>query len=97
YSTGLDHGTMVPLWYLREAGWQGKVVCIRIGGLPPRQCYEIGKVLRDAAEGIVALIASGDLSHCLSVDGPSPYNPAGADFDQRIAAALEKSDYQAVL
>jgi len=97
YSTGLDHGTMVPLWYLREAGWQGKVVCIRIGGLPPRQCYEIGKVLRDAAEGIVALIASGDLSHCLSEDGPSPYNPAGAEFDHTIAAALGKSDYQAVL
>lgn len=98
YSTGLDHGTMVPLWYLREAGWQGKVVCIRMGGLPPGQCYEIGKVLRDAAKDQkTALIASGDLSHCLSEDGPSPYNPAGAEFDQTIAAALEKGDYQAVL
>ena len=98
YSTGLDHGTMVPLWYLREAGWQGKVVCIRIGGLPPRQCYEIGKVLAEAAgEKNVALIASGDLSHCLSEDGPSPFNPAGAEFDQRIADALAKGDYQAVL
>lgn len=97
YSSRLDHGTMVPLWYLKEAGWQGKVVCIRIGGLPPRQCYEIGKVLRDATDQDTAIIASGDLSHCLSEDAPSPYNRAGAEFDQSIAAALAKGDYQAVL
>lgn len=98
YSTGLDHGTMVPLWYLQQAGWKGKVVCIRIGGLFPRQCYDIGKVLAEATgEKKVALLASGDMSHCLSENGPSPYNPAGAEFDEAVAAALQNSDYQAVL
>lgn len=98
YSTGLDHGTMVPLWYLQAAGWKGKVVCIRIGGLPPHQCYEIGKVLAEASgDEKVALIASGDMSHCLKENGPSPYNPIGLEFDETVAAALEKSDYQAVL
>lgn len=98
YSTGLDHGTMVPLWYLQQAGWKGKVVCIRIGGLSPRQCYDIGKVLADATgEDRVALIASGDMSHCLKENGPSPYNAAGAEFDDTVVAALENSDFQAVL
>lgn len=98
YSLNLDHGTMVPLWYLQQAGWRGKVACVRIGGLPPDQCYEIGKALSEAggAEKI-AFIASGDLSHCLSEDGPSPYNPAGAEFDQLIATALAAGDYEAVL
>lgn len=98
YGTGLDHGIMVPLWYLREAGWQGKVVCVRIGGLPPVQCYEAGRVLAQAAAPAkVAIIASGDLSHCLTEDAPSPYNAAGAEFDRFITAAVNSGDYQAVL
>ncbi len=97
YSPALDHGAMVPLWYLREAGWRGKVVCVRIGGLPPHECYDIGKVLAEAAEQRVGILASGDLSHCLSEDGPSPYNPAGAEFDGAIAAALEENDFSRVL
>lgn len=98
HGTGLDHGTMVPLWYLQEAGWQGKVVCVRIGGLPPSQCYDIGKVLAAASgRDRVALIASGDLSHCLTDFAPSPYNPAGAEFDSLIVEALEQGDYTKVL
>lgn len=98
YSSSLDHGAMLPLWYLRAAGWQGKVVVVRSGGLTPQLCYEIGGVLAEAAgEDRFGIIASGDLSHCLSEDGPSPYNPAGAEFDNVIAAALDSGDYQAVL
>lgn len=98
HGTGLDHGTMLPLWYLQNAGWQGKVVCIRIGGLPPAQCYAIGKVLAQAAEeGQVALIASGDMSHCLTEDAPSPYNPAGKDFDRTVVEALNRGDFQQIL
>lgn len=97
-STDLDHGAMVPLWYLREAGWRGKVVCVRIGGLPPAQCFRIGQVLTQAAtHGSVAVVASGDMSHCLTEDAPSPFNPAGAQFDQAIVKALEDGDFAAVL
>jgi AmmeMemoRadiSam system protein A len=98
HGTGLDHGTMVPLWYLREAGWDGKVVCVRIGGLPPAQCYQIGKVLAQAVGNTdTAIISSGDLSHCLTEDAPSPYNPAGAEFDQTIIQALAQGKYEAIL
>lgn len=98
HNTDLDHGTMVPLWYLQEAGWQGKVVCVRIGGLPPGECYAIGKILaRAAGEERIALVASGDMSHCLSERAPSPYNPAGAQFDQLVVDALKRQDYEAIL
>lgn len=94
----LDHGTMLPLWYLKQAGWHGKVVCIRIGGLAPEQCYEIGKILGQAGgDTDFALVASGDLSHCLTEDAPSPYNPAGIEFDQLIVDALAQQDYLAAL
>ena len=98
HGPGLDHGSMVPLWYFRQAGWQGKIVCIRIGGLPPAQCYEIGRVLAEAVGSErVALIASGDLSHCLTKDAPSPFNPVGAEFDRIIASALREGDYETIL
>jgi AmmeMemoRadiSam system protein A len=97
-STDLDHGTMLPLWYLEKAGWRGKVVCVRIGGLSPAQCHEIGKILALAAgEERCALVASGDLSHCLTQGAPSPYNPAGAQFDQLIHRALKEGDFSAIL
>ena len=98
HGTELDHGTMVPLWYLQAAGWDGKVVCVRIGGLPPAQCYEVGRVLAQAAGATkIAIIASGDLSHCLTDLAPSPYNPAGAEFDQAIVDALRQGNYESVL
>lgn len=98
HGTGLDHGTMLPLWYLQRAGWEGKVVCVRIGGLPPAQCYAIGRVLAQATEGEdTAIIASGDLSHCLTEDGPSPYNPAGVEFDNIIVEALSQGDFQRII
>ena len=93
----LDHGTMLPLYYLKQAGWQGKVVCVRIGGLPPRECYRIGSVLAETAAGPTVLIASGDLSHCLNDQAPSPYNPAGPEFDAAIKDALEQKDFKAIL
>jgi AmmeMemoRadiSam system protein A len=93
----LDHGTMVPLYYLAQAGWQGKVVCVRIGGLPPWQCYLAGKILALAAGESTALLASGDLSHCLSGDAPSPFNPAGVEFDQLVVSALKEDNFRAIL
>ena len=93
----LDHGTMLPLYYLEQAGWQGKVACVRIGGLPPRECYRIGTVLARASAGPTVIIASGDLSHCLNDQAPSPYNPAGPEFDAGIKKALEKKEFQSIL
>lgn len=96
-SVNLDHGTLLPLYYLKKAGWQGRVVCIRIGGISPDQCFRIGKVLAQAADNkSVALLASGDLSHCLSDNGPSPYNPAGREFDQIIVSALKEGNFQQI-
>lgn len=96
-STELDHGAMIPLWYLEQAGWRGKIAVVRIGGLAPRQCWEIGRALTMATDKKLALIASGDMSHCLTDDAPSPYNPAGAKFDKLVTSALERGEFATVL
>ncbi len=39
-----------------------------------------------------ALIASGDLSHCLKEDGPYGFNPDGPKFDKALMEFLKKKD-----
>lgn len=98
YSASLDHGALLPLWYLQQAGWQGKVVTVQVGGLPGPQCSELGKIFALAAgEERTALIASGDMSHCLTKDAPSPFNPAGPEFDSIVVQALRNNDWPTIL
>lgn len=64
--TELDHGALVPLYFLAQAGCKAKIVTVSFGALAQRQYYEMGQVLRRlilAGTQRVAVIASGDLSH----------------------------------
>lgn len=94
-SAGLDHGMMVPLYFLRQAGLTTPLVPMGMGIYPPEQLYRFGQAL--AVAGVrsgkrVALIASGDLSHRLTPDAPAGYDPRGADFDRELMQALDTAD-----
>jgi len=45
----------------------------------------------------IALIASGDLSHCLKKEGPYGFHPDGPKFDRTLIDALEKKDIETIL
>jgi AmmeMemoRadiSam system protein A len=96
YSEKLDHGALVPMYFLNEAGWQGKLLLLSMPIEQP-EVYgqKIGEILKDFPERI-ALVASGDLSHRLKEDGPYGLHPSGPEFDQRIVRALSRdpSDIQ---
>ncbi|MHB8126068.1 MAG: AmmeMemoRadiSam system protein A [Desulfitobacteriaceae bacterium] len=85
----LDHGAMVPLYFLNKEGWRGNVILL---SMPLNQTGEygrlIGEVLRKG-EKRCALVASGDLSHRLREDGPYGFNQAGPQFDQAIVDGLK--------
>ena len=69
----LDHGTMVPLWFIRNKYKGGKIVRIGLSGLPLTDHYRLGMFIREAAETLgrrVVIVASGDLSHKLQDYGP---------------------------
>ena len=51
----------------------------------------------ERADARVALIASGDLSHCLLPGSPNGYAPEGEVFDARVVEALGKLDVEALL
>ncbi|WP_240984285.1 AmmeMemoRadiSam system protein A [Acididesulfobacillus acetoxydans] len=90
----LDHGALVPLYFLERAGWRGKVVLLSMPWREPeRYGAEIGRILRAGTEK-TALVASGDLSHRLREEGPYGFDPTGPQFDQAIVSGLKGNPAQ---
>ena len=85
--SALDHGTMVPLWFIRKIYTGGKIVRIGLSGLPLTDHYRFGQMIAQAAEDLgrrTVLIASGDLSHKLQDYGPYGFAKEGPEYDRRI-------------
>ena len=83
----LDHGTMVPLWFIRKNYKGGKIIRIGLSGLPLTEHYRMGQIIKQAVENTgrrAVIIASGDLSHKLQEYGPYGYAPEGPVYDNRI-------------
>lgn len=96
----LDHGALVPLYYLHEAGWQGRVVVIGFTHQSNEEHLAFGRAIAKAAGAInrkIALVASGDLSHRLIVDGPYEYEPTAHLFDAQIVDAIARGDSSGVI
>ena len=86
-SPALDHGTMVPLWFIRKHYGGGRIVRTGLSGLPLSDHYRFGQILREAAGDSgkrVVLVASGDLSHKLQPYGPYGFAEEGPQYDARI-------------
>lgn len=97
---GLDHGTMIPLYFLQKAGFKGKLVRIGLSGLSRDEHYALGVLIAQTAARLnrrVVLVASGDLSHKLKADGPYGFDPAGPVFDERMGACFKSGDFLQLL
>lgn len=89
----LDHGSIVPLSFVHEYYQDYKLVHITYGMINCLDLYRFGLLIRDAIRELgrkVVVIASGDLSHRLSHDGPYSYSPKGKIFDETIIKYLEE-------
>lgn len=83
----LDHGTMVPLWFIRKHLTDGKIIRIGLSGLGLLEHYQLGELIKEAVNDCgrkVVLVASGDLSHKLQEHGPYGFAPDGPKYDERI-------------
>ena len=91
---GLDHGALVPLWFLREAGWLGKVSVFGFPWEPaPGDHRAFGGAIRRALDRLGApwaLLASGDCSHRLRPGSPSGYDPRAHAFDRDLAEGVRE-------
>lgn len=96
----LDHGTMVPLYFINKYYTDYKLVRIGISGLSFMEHYDFGRCIADTAERLgrkVVFIASGDLSHMLKDEGPYGYSDEGPEFDREVTEAINSGDFMRFL
>lgn len=96
----LDYGSAVPLVMLADALPAVKVVPVSYGGLGAKEHHAFGRALKDvlsARRERIAVIASGDLAHCLTSDAPAGFRPEGAQFDEAVRHAVEAGSGSALL
>ena len=99
-STALDWGAMVPLYYIAKKYSDFKLIHITISFLQFEELYRFGNVIGEVVESQdedVVIIASGDLSHRLSEDGPYGFNPAGPKLDRAIMDKLDSGDVHGLM
>lgn len=92
----LDHGTMVPLYFIRKYCKDFKLVRIGLSGLDLVRHYELGEMIRSVSESLgrkTVYIASGDLSHKLREYGPYGFAPEGPEYDRRIMSVLGSGEF----
>lgn len=96
----LDHGIMVPLNYLKEAGIKLPLIPISIGFISYEELYQIGQEIARTAKDLdykIAVIASGDLSHRLKKGAPAGYNSDAHIFDEKLIQYFKNKDFQSIL
>jgi MEMO1 family protein len=88
----LDHGSSVPLLLLTEGLENLHILPISYSNLSEKDHIEFGRALKDVlvnSKKRIAIIATGDLSHCLSTDAPAGFKKEGEIFDKAIQEALK--------
>lgn len=91
----LDHGLLVPLFYLDQAA-ETPVVCLSFSGLEYADHFRLGQVSAEACAALgrrAVFVASGDLSHRLIQGAPAGYSPRGEEFDRRIVDIASRGGF----
>lgn len=92
----LDHGTMVPLYFIDEYLQDYQIVRVGLSGLSFPEHYRLGKCITKTAEKLdrrIVFVASGDLSHKLKEDGPYGFSEEGVRFDKEVCEAMKSGDF----
>ncbi len=92
----LDHGTMVPLYFLDQVFSSYRLVRIGLSGLPLPLHYRLGMYIAETAEKLnrrIAVIGSGDLAHCQKKGGPYGWRPEGPEYDEKIMKTMGSGSF----
>lgn len=99
-TVAIDHGVLVPLYYIDKEYSDYKIVHITPGFTSLEENYKLGISINKAIESSgknVVVLASGDLSHALKDEGPYKYNPLGKQFDTSIVDSIKNIDIISIL
>ncbi len=92
----LDHGTMVPLYFIHKFYDDFKLIRVGLSGLPLTEHYKLGRFIARGVNKLdrrVVFVASGDLSHKLQKYGPYGFAQEGPEYDDRIMEVMGSSDF----
>ena len=92
----LDHGVMVPLYFIRKLLPKTKIIVIGISGLSLVDHYKLGIIIQKAVNDLnrkTVYVASGDLSHKLQENGPYGFIPEGPVYDKRIMEDCKNASF----
>lgn len=94
----LDHGALVPLWFLAGAGWAGPVVVLSLNHYPDCDMLTaLGEAIAEAARTLprrIAIVASGDMSHRLTTAAPCGYHRQAHKFDEIFIHRIRAGDFR---
>ena len=91
----LDHGAMVPLYYVNQYYTGYKLVRIGLSGLSLEAHYQFGRIIKAAADSLgrrFVFLASGDLSHCQKEDGPYGFKKEGPEYDEKLMSVMKSGN-----
>lgn len=98
-----DWGFNVPLFFLAK-DFKGKIETYLTGFEDPNFYFEKGKKIfhetynmKHETDKKVAIISSGDLSHCLKEEGPNGFHSDGPKFDKALIKFLKEKDIESLL
>ena len=92
----LDHGTLVPLYFIRKKYKEGKIIRIGLSGLDLSDHYRLGIYIKKAVNDLhrkAVFIGSGDLSHKLQEYGPYGFAKEGPEYDARIMDVCSRAAF----
>lgn len=96
----LDHGTMVPLYFIEQKYKSFKLVRIGLSNLGELEHYHLGEIIKEAVNKLdkkVVYVASGDLSHRLQPDGPYGITDEGIEYEKEIMNDLSTASFNKLL
>ena len=99
-SVPLDHGTMVPLYFIEKYIKDFNIVLIGLSDISQESNYELGTLVKEVTDKLnrrVVYIASGDLSHKLQEYGPYGFDEMGPVYDEKIMDVMKSARFNELL
>ena len=99
-NVNLDHGTMVPLYFIRKRYSNCKIIVVGLSGFSLEKHYDFGKIIDKAVNNLgrkIVFVASGDLSHKLQEYGPYGFAKEGPLYDSMIQNTMASANFSELL
>ena len=95
----LDHGALVPLWFLAGPAGPDPLIVLSLKYPEDGGLSELGEAIAAAARAShrrMAIVASGDMSHRLTPDAPCGFHPQAHQFDETFIRLIRDGDYHGI-